>query len=101
MENEKERCEQDSFSGFIFNKPQRFKESLRGWVNHFHNIGCKFVVLQQGVTGQYVIFKGSQDTREDMDRSVPLSKVLNNGYRMVEYLDMTDEVRNHKHDTMA
>lgn len=91
MTNEKNLCERDSFSGFIFNKPQRLKENLRGWVDHFRNVGCRFVILQKGVTGQYVIFKGGQDVKSDIERSIPLSKILNDGYRMVECLDMADE----------
>lgn len=91
MGDKMNRYAQDDFCGFIFNKPQPAKESLRGWTDHFRNVGCRFVVLQQGVTGQYVIFKVGEDVKGDMGRPIPLSKVLNNGYHMVEYLDTVDE----------
>lgn len=90
MGDEMNRYVQDDFCGFIFNKPQLVKESLRGWVDHFRNIGHRFVMLQHRLTGNYVIFKEGQDVRH-LEQPIPLSEVLNDGYRMVEYLDRADE----------
>lgn len=91
MGNEKNRYVQDDFYGFIFNKPQRVKERLQGWVNHFRNVGCRFVVLQQGFTGEYVIFRGGRDVRH-IEQPIPLSEVLNDGYHVVEYPDTVDVI---------
>lgn len=85
------RYVQDDFCGFIFNKPQLVKESLRGWVDHFRSVGHRFVVLQHRFTGNYVIFKESQDVGH-REQPISLSEVLNDGYRMVEYLDRADEI---------
>ncbi len=90
MRNQKNQCLKDDFCGFIFNKPQRTKENLQGWVDHFRNLGHRCAVLQQEFTGEYVIFKGGQDVRH-IEQPIPLSEVLNDGYRMVEYLDSADE----------
>ncbi len=59
-------------------------------VDHFRNIGHRFVMLQHRLTGNYVIFKEGQDVRH-LEQPIPLSEVLNDGYRMVEYLDRADE----------
>jgi len=91
MEDEMNRYIQDDFFGFFFNKPQLVKESLRGWVDHFRNVGLRFVMLQHRHTGNYVIFKEGQDVRHT-EQPIPLSEVLNDGYRMVEYLDREDEI---------
>lgn len=91
MGDEMNRYVQDDFCGFIFNKPQPAKESLHGWVDHFRNIGHKFVMLQHRLTGNYVIFKEGQDVR-NKEQPIPLSEALNDGYRMVEYLDRADEI---------
>lgn len=82
---------QDDFCGFIFNKPQSVKEDLRGWVDHFRKVGHRFVMLQQRLTGNYVIFKEGQGIKH-REQPIPLSEMLNDGYHMVEYLDMADEI---------
>jgi hypothetical protein len=48
-------------------------------------------VLQHRFTGNYVIFKESQDVGH-REQPISLSEVLNDGYRMVEYLDRADEI---------